>query len=167
MWTQLVWRTDLPIGDCEPCLANMPKRTLLLSRATEPFVVARASGRMFYLFVAGSAGQILFAPYFQGFLLDKHGGGTEIRGRLFPAAPTVAALFLGGISLVTLLAMMATDVFTAVWIVPAGTGAIAAGLFAAGWRIGTRQSALIAASIEKAFEAHRLIDGKVVRSARQ
>lgn len=92
MWTQLVWRSELPFGECEQRLSDTPKRTLLLSTASRPFVVARTSGRMFHLFIAGRAMRVMSAPYFHGSLIDKH-GGTEIRGRISAAPLAQAALF--------------------------------------------------------------------------
>lgn len=44
---------------------------------------------------------MLFAPYFHGFIIDKH-GATEIRGRLFPAPPAQVALYLGIFALLLL-----------------------------------------------------------------
>ncbi len=111
---------------------------------------------MFRLFVAGTAVHVLSAPYFHGFLIDKH-DATEIRGRLFPAPLIQVALFLGACSLLLLALLVAKGiVVSAAWMIPAATGAICLGVIAAGWRIGVQQSQLIAASIEKAFIAHRL-----------
>jgi drug/metabolite transporter (DMT)-like permease len=160
MWTRIAWRSNLPIGECEQRLGDMPKRALLLTTARQSFVVARTSGHMFRLFIAGPAMRVFVAPYFHGFLIDKH-GATEIRGRLFPAPLAQAALF--GCTLLALpfvaigFGLARGSVVSSTMIVGSLVPlVIGLGVVAAGWRGGRLGSALIAASIEKGFDAHRL-----------
>jgi hypothetical protein len=160
MWTQITWRSNLSIGECEQRLGNMPKRTLLVTTARQPFVVAGTSGHMFRLFLAGRPMRLLGAPYFHGFLIDKH-GGTEIRGRLFPAPLAQVALF--GCILAVLLILMNSLALARAGIVSPGLMfgpfvflAICLGVAAAGWRGGRLGAALMATSIENGFDAHRL-----------
>jgi hypothetical protein len=174
MWTQIAWQSNLSIGECEQRLVRMPKRTLLVTTAKQPFVVARTSGHVFRLFLAGRPMRSLGAPYFHGFLIDKH-GGTEIRGRLMPAPLAQAALF-GCISAV-LLILMNTPALATADIVSSGLMfgpfailAICLGFAAAGWRGGRLGAAFIAASIENGLDARRLTghaaDGAVARGRR-
>ena len=53
MWTQIVWRSRLPIAESEQRLENMPKRTWLVTIRARPEVVARP-GRMFSLYVVAT-----------------------------------------------------------------------------------------------------------------
>jgi hypothetical protein len=159
MWAQIVWRSDLSIAECEQRLGKMPKRTFLITSAKQPVVVARVSGRLFRLFLAGTAMRVLFAPYFYGFLIDKH-AGTEIRGRVFPAPPAQVAAFMG--IFVTLLLASSLAVTRGVVVSPAmlygplALLAICFGVAAASWPSGRTGSALIERSIESAFDARRL-----------
>lgn len=159
MWAQIAWRSALSLSECEQRLGKMPKRTFLITSAKQPVVVARVSGRMFRLFLAGTAMRVLFAPYFHGFLIDKH-GATEIRGRVSPAPPAQVALFMG--IFVTLLLASSLAVTRGVIVSPAmiygplALLAVCCGVAAAGWRTSRKGSALIARSIESTFDAHRL-----------
>jgi hypothetical protein len=62
MWMQIAWRSDLPLVECEERLGKMPRRSFLVSRSGSPVVVARPSGRLFRLFVAGGPTRVLLAP---------------------------------------------------------------------------------------------------------
>ncbi len=108
---------------------------------------------------AGSVTHVLFAPYFQGFLIDKH-GATEIRGRVSPSAPAQFALFLGMFALALLASGLALTrgvvASTVIVYGPLALLAIALGLGAVACRGGARGNALIAESVERAFVAHRL-----------
>ena len=156
MYTQNVWRSDLPISECEKRLGDLPKRRWLIQRGSQPLVVARMSGRMFYLFVAGTAERVLLAPYFHGFLIDRH-GMTEVRGRVIPGPAVQSALFGGSLALVLLAIGTVTGAVRApAWAVLLVVVMICSVVAVAGWRGARQGAALIAASIERAFEAHRL-----------
>jgi hypothetical protein len=156
MWMQIAWRSDLAISECEQRLGNMPRRSFLVTRGGSPLVVARPSGRLFRLFVAGGPTRVLFAPYFYGFLIDRH-GATEIRGRLFPSPVAQAAVFLCVFVLVLLGLAVANGVFaSSLSVLLFVFLTIGAALATLGWRTGRQGSNLITASIENAFRAHRL-----------
>ena len=156
MWTQIVWRSDLPLSECEERLEEMRRRTFLVIRSGSPLVVARPSGRLFRLFVAGGPTRVLLAPYFYGFLIDKH-GATETRGRLFPPPVAQAAVFLGVFVLVLLGLAVAKGVFASfLSVLLFAFLTICAALAALGWRTGRQGSDLITTSIENTFRAHRL-----------
>jgi hypothetical protein len=165
MLTQIAWRSDLPIAECEQRLGNMPKRLWLVTSAKVPVIVARPSGRMFRLFVSGAARRVLFAPYFHGFLIDRH-GATEIRGRIFPAPLTQSVVFVCALALLLFVigAVRGVLILPATMI-PLALIAIWIGVATAGWRSGRQGSTLIATSIEGAFDAHRLTNDSSRRRA--
>ncbi len=134
----------------------MPRRSFLVIRSGSPLVVARPSGRLFRLFVAGGPTRVLLAPYFYGFLIDKH-GATEIRGRLFPSPVAQAAVVLCVFVLVLLgLAVAKGVVASFLSILLFAFLTICAALAALGWGTGRQGSDLITTSIENTFRAHRL-----------
>lgn len=104
-----------------------------------------------------TAARVLFAPYFHGFLIDKH-GGTEIRGRLLPAPFVHAAMLSGALGLVlsTIAIANGIPVSARLHFIPLvalflSLAVVAAGIFRS--RQGARR---LAQSIEATFEARRL-----------
>jgi hypothetical protein len=167
MWTQIAWRSALAVSECEKRLGTIPRRALLIIREASPLVVARPSGRMFRLFIAGAPARAMFAPHFYGSLIDKHVEGTEIRGRLFPAPITQGAVFLSALVLVLLGIGAIYGMFASLLsVLLAAFLAIGVAVVGLGWRRARQGSDVIEATIERAFEAHRLTPEWSRRAAR-
>ena len=118
MWSLMVWRSRLPLSDCEQRLEKIPRRTWLISNGPST-LIATGVGRSFRLQTTATATRALFAPYFHGSLVDKH-GATDIRGRLFPAPLVQTAILLGalGIMLSSVGIVMGVPVSSRVLFVP-------------------------------------------------
>ena len=156
MWSPMVWRSRLPLSDCEQRLEKIPRRTWLISNGPST-LIATGVGRSFRLQTTGTATRALFAPYFHGSLVDKH-GATDIRGRLFPAPLVQTAVLLGalGIMLSSVGIVMGVPVSSRVLFVPMFSLALSLVIAVAG-AFRTRQgSSRLARSIETTFEADRL-----------
>src|SRR5262245_64247122 len=94
MLTQIVWRSHLPMSDCERRLNEIASRRRLAAEGKSSVTAAGGPSRSFRLQATDTPMHVLFSPYFHGSLIDKH-GATDIRGRLLPSPLVQLAMMVG------------------------------------------------------------------------
>jgi hypothetical protein len=159
MWTLAVWRTGLSLSDCERRLAGIPRTAWLVTTGPSK-VIATVAGRSFRLMMTDTAARALFAPYFHGFLIDRH-GATEIRGRLLPSPFVQAAMLIGtfGLVLSALAINNGIPVSAKMNFIPLAALTLSLAVVAAGIFRSRQGARRLAHSIETTFEARRLTSG--------
>jgi hypothetical protein len=137
----------------------MPRTAWLVTTGPSN-VIASATGRSFRLMMTDTAARALFAPYFNGLLIARH-GGTEIRGRLLPSPFVQAAMLIGALGLVLSalafnhgIPLSARLNFIPLAALTLSLAIVAAGIFRS--RQGARR---LAQSIETTFDARRMTAG--------